>query len=43
VHDRGQFNAAHEADVGNFELCVAANGQIEHWIGTAEGSVTGLD
>jgi hypothetical protein len=26
-----QFNAAHEADVGNFELCVAANGQIEHW------------
>ena len=27
----GQFNAAHEADVGNFELCVAANGQIEHW------------
>lgn len=27
----GQFNAGHESDVGNFELCVAANGQIEHW------------
>jgi hypothetical protein len=27
----GQFGAATELDVGNFELCVAVNGQIEHW------------
>jgi hypothetical protein len=27
----GQFGAQDELDVGNFELCVAANGQIEHW------------
>lgn len=26
-----QFGAAHELDFGNFELCVVANGKIEHW------------
>ncbi|GAB63585.1 MAG: peptidase C1A [Candidatus Jettenia sp.] len=27
----GQFDAKDELAPGNFELCVAANGQIEHW------------
>jgi Papain family cysteine protease len=27
----GQFGAANELDVGNFELCVVAGGQIQHW------------
>ncbi|HEY1985950.1 MAG TPA: C1 family peptidase [Terracidiphilus sp.] len=27
----GQFGAADELDVGNFELCVAAGGQVQHW------------
>jgi hypothetical protein len=27
----GQFGAGDELDVGNFELCVVANGQIQHW------------
>jgi hypothetical protein len=27
----GQFGAGDELDVGNFELCVVASGQIQHW------------
>jgi hypothetical protein len=27
----GQFGAGSEVDVGNFELCVVASGQIQHW------------
>lgn len=27
----GQFGASSELDAGNFELCVAANGQVQHW------------
>ena len=27
----GEFNAANEKAVGNFELCVAAGGQVQHW------------
>ncbi len=27
----GQFGAQNELDVGNFELCVASLGQIQHW------------
>ena len=27
----GTFGTHDETGVGNFELCVAANGQIEHW------------
>jgi hypothetical protein len=27
----GQFGAKDELDVGNFELCVVASGQIQHW------------
>lgn len=27
----GQFGASSELDVGNFELCVAAGGQVQHW------------
>jgi hypothetical protein len=28
---QGQFGAADENGVGNFELCVAVNGQVQHW------------
>jgi hypothetical protein len=27
----GQFGAGNELDVGNFELCVVAGGQVQHW------------
>jgi hypothetical protein len=27
----GEFGAANERSVGNFELCVAVNGQVQHW------------
>lgn len=27
----GQFGASSELDVGNFELCVAAGGKVQHW------------
>jgi C1A family cysteine protease len=27
----GQFGASNENDVGNFELCVAAGGRVQHW------------
>ena len=27
----GQFEASNELDVGNFELCVATDGYIQHW------------
>jgi hypothetical protein len=27
----GQFGAGSELEVGNFELCVVAVGQIQHW------------
>ena len=27
----GQYGAADENHVGNFELCVAVGGQIQHW------------
>jgi hypothetical protein len=27
----GQYGAGNENAVGNFELCVAANGQVQHW------------
>jgi hypothetical protein len=27
----GQINASDETKIGNFELCVAANGHVEHW------------
>lgn len=27
----GQYGAATETAVGNFELCVAVNGQVQHW------------
>lgn len=27
----GPYGAATESHVGNFELCVAANGQVQHW------------
>ena len=27
----GQFGASSELDVGNFELCVATGGHIQHW------------
>jgi hypothetical protein len=27
----GQYTTKDELDVGNFELCVATNGRIEHW------------
>jgi hypothetical protein len=27
----GQYGAADEKSIGNFELCVAVNGQVQHW------------
>lgn len=27
----GQYNAANENSIGNFELCVAVGGQVQHW------------
>jgi hypothetical protein len=34
----GQYGAQDENDIGNFELCVACNGRIEHWWRDNHGS-----
>ncbi len=36
----GQFGATDENSPGNYELCVAAGGQIEHWWRTVQGANT---
>jgi hypothetical protein len=36
----GQFGAQNELDVGNFELCVASGGQIQHWWRSNHGTPT---
>ncbi len=28
---QGQYGMARETDIGNFELCVAVGGQVQHW------------
>ena len=34
----GQFGATAELDFGNFELCVAHDGEIQHWFRDNHGS-----